>query len=249
MQSRAFIILIESRWRLKRQAFALVTGSLKPGRSCEQMGAQGHVGAERYRNAREPDRAKPADTEQRVPWHELLLHAPLYPERDAVQRLSATRSRSPRFPPRGTHRRVDQNTQTAQRRPCAKEWDNDVSMGRRPERRPVVAEVAADVASPHADSSEAAASLGRDRPRRSRFEAPDLAVRGYHAAPTPDLARPLEAPKHAVQRSRDSWPDQNRPQSAPQRSAAATPRYSAGTARSAVTRIKGDGDAASVSVL
>ncbi|CAL8466445.1 g5981 [Coccomyxa elongata] len=217
-------------------------GSFKPGRGHEQMGAQGSAGAafESYRNAREPDRARLAeDTEQRVPWHELLLHAPLYPERDAVQRLSAARSRSLRFPPKGGYQRPDQNTKPAQRRPCANEWDDDVSMGRRPERRQFVADVAADVATPRAHSSEAAASPGRDRPRRSRFEAPNLAARGYHAGLAPDLAPPLEAPGNAVQRSRDTWPNQNRPQSAPQRLAAATPRDSAGTARSMVTRIKG----------
>ncbi|BDA51175.1 hypothetical protein COCOBI_18-0510 [Coccomyxa sp. Obi] len=216
-------------------------GPLEPGSGREQIGAAGAF--ERFRgNAGESARARlpeKMEQEQRVPWHELLLHAPLYPERDTVERLSAAENRSPRFTPRGAHQRVGQSRQPAQRRPCAHEWDDDVSMGRRPERRPVVADVAADVASSRGYSS-GAASPGRDRPRRSRFEAPpDAAAQRLHVGPVPDLACPLEARENGVRRSKDSWSDQNRPQTAPQRSAAVTPRSSAGTARSLVTRIKG----------
>lgn len=226
------------------------------------MGAQGGA-SERCRGvAGAPDRAgPPEEIEQRVPWHELLLHAPLYPERDAVERLSVAESRSPRFAPRGAHQKVSQNRQAAQRRPCAKQWDDDVSMGRRPERRPVIPDEAANVMPSRGYSSEAT-SPGRDRPQRSRFMAwPGAAVQSSHAAPAPDLAHPLHAApspdlahllaarENGVRRSKESWPNQNRPQSAPQRSAAAKPRSSAGTARSLVTRIKGDRDAAFMSVV
>ena len=208
---------------------------------------------DRYGSAGESDQAKLSDErEKQVPWHELLLHAPLYPERDIIKRLSATEGRSPCFKPRGGHQRVGQSRQPTQM-PHADEWDDDVSMGRRPERRPVITGVAFGVASSHDYSSEAAASPGRDRLRRSRSKArPNAAAQKVHAEPASNLARPLhEAPvpdlahplENGTHQSRDRWPDQHRPQSAPQRSAAATPRSSAATARSLVTRIKGEADA------
>lgn len=164
-----------------------------------------------------------------MPWHELLLHAPLYPERDAVDRLPGA-GRSPR------HGRLaadsSQQVGSGHIRPPAghaatKEWV-DVRAGTS---RPAGAELASS-----RGYSSLPASPRREHPRRSRRTMlPDQGLHSRKAA-WDDSVQASGGPQQITGRAgAERWTDENRPQSAPQRS----PRSAAGIPRSVVTSIKG----------
>ncbi len=170
----------------------------------------------------------------RVPWHELLLHAPLYPERDATERLPGA-GRSPRRAGSSTQNLSGQNRRAAGAGGAARQWV-DVGARADPLSCQPSAELAADLASSRTYSSQPA-SLARERPRRSRRAAHNNADAHESIPSSPGSARVLSTQRGNEMGAPEKWPDQNRPQSAPQRK----PRSTAGIPRSVVTSVKGGG--------
>ncbi|EIE19852.1 hypothetical protein COCSUDRAFT_58089 [Coccomyxa subellipsoidea C-169] len=168
----------------------------------------------------------------RVPWHELLLHAPLYPERDATERLPGA-GRSPRRAGSSNRNLSGQNRRAAGAGGTARQWV-DVGARAHPLSCQPGPQLAADLASSRVYSLQPAPPA-RERPRCSRRAAHNNADAHVSIPSFPASARVLSTQRGNEKGAAEKWPDQNRPQSAPQR----TPRSAAGIPRSVVTSVKG----------
>lgn len=155
-------------------------GAVRPGVGVAGMAA---AAAESYGRAASVGSGQPSEVnterERHVPWHELLLHAPLYPERVALERLAAGGGRSPRSyggPNRPPHRGSsgDPSASSARGIGSCREWSPP------PERIP----------SPPRRGREPGA--GRRRPDRAR--APGRERRAEEWA---DQNRPLPVPQRS----------------------------------------------------